>query len=59
MSTSIGVIGLGIMGAAYARNLMGKGFTVIGFDVDTTKLKELEAQGLKPATSPATPHMGA
>ena len=53
MSTSIGVVGLGIMGAAYARNLMGKGFTVIGFDVDTTKLKALEAQGLKPATSPA------
>ena len=53
MDTTIGVIGLGIMGAAYARNLMGKGFTVIGFDVDTTKLKELEAQGLQPATSPA------
>ena len=38
MDTTIGVIGLGIMGAAYARNLMGKGFKVIGFDVDTAKI---------------------
>ena len=28
MDTSIGVIGLGIMGAAYVRNLMAKGFKV-------------------------------
>jgi 3-hydroxyisobutyrate dehydrogenase-like beta-hydroxyacid dehydrogenase len=53
MDTTIGVIGLGIMGAAYARNLMGKGFKVIGFDVDTAKIKTLEAEGLQAATSPA------
>ena len=53
MDTTIGVIGLGIMGAAYARNLMGKGFKVIGFDVDTAKIKTLQAEGLQAATSPA------
>jgi len=53
MDTSIGVIGLGIMGAAYVRNLMAKGFKVVGFDVDIAKVKTLQSEGLQPANSPA------
>ena len=53
MDTSIGVIGLGIMGAAYVRNLMAKGFKVVGFDVDIAKVKTLQSEGLQPANSPS------
>lgn len=34
MSERIGVIGLGVMGSAMARNLLGAGHQVLGFDVD-------------------------
>jgi len=30
----VGVVGLGRMGGAFARNLLASGFTVVGFDVD-------------------------
>ena len=52
MTQTVGVVGLGIMGAAYARNLMSKGFAVMGFDVDPTRLQALVSAGLQPATSP-------
>ena len=49
---SVGVIGVGIMGLAYARNLLAAGFTVGGFDVDPDRLDALADAGGKPAQSP-------
>lgn len=37
MSERIGVIGLGVMGSAMARNLLSAGHQVLGFDVDPAK----------------------
>ncbi|MEY2621232.1 MAG: hypothetical protein RIT26_1052 [Pseudomonadota bacterium] len=52
MSEIIGVVGLGIMGSAYARNLMRKGYTVVGHDAHTERQRALEAEGLSGADSP-------
>ena len=44
MSLSIGVVGLGIMGGSFARNLLADGQTVTGFDIledNVTKIGEL------------------
>jgi 6-phosphogluconate dehydrogenase len=37
MSYSIGVVGLGVMGANLARNIESRGFRVMGYDLDATK----------------------
>jgi 3-hydroxyisobutyrate dehydrogenase-like beta-hydroxyacid dehydrogenase len=37
MSERIGVIGLGVMGSAMARNLLAAGHQVLGFDIDSDK----------------------
>src|SRR5882672_10292789 len=42
---SVGVIGLGIMGGSFARNLIKAGWHVTGFDIDVTKRKELGKAG--------------
>ncbi|NDD48878.1 MAG: hypothetical protein EBZ28_03330 [Alphaproteobacteria bacterium] len=42
MSEKIGIIGLGIMGSAYAKNLTAAGYEIIGFDVNEERF---EAQG--------------
>jgi len=34
---TVGIVGLGIMGGAFARNLVASGFRVIGFDVDPAR----------------------
>lgn len=52
MKQTVGIVGLGIMGGAYARNLLSKGFEVVGYDVDADRRQALEALGLQPATSP-------
>jgi 3-hydroxyisobutyrate dehydrogenase-like beta-hydroxyacid dehydrogenase len=38
MENGIGIIGLGIMGGAMARNLIAAGWQVFGFDTDATRL---------------------
>ena len=50
----IGVIGLGIMGSAIARNLVRAGFAVSGFDTDPTRLAALAADGGTAAPDAAT-----
>jgi 3-hydroxyisobutyrate dehydrogenase-like beta-hydroxyacid dehydrogenase len=35
--TSVGLIGLGLMGEVYARRLIEAGFGVIGFDIDAAR----------------------
>ena len=34
MSEKIGIIGLGIMGSAYTKNLSAAGYEIVGFDVN-------------------------
>jgi 3-hydroxyisobutyrate dehydrogenase/glyoxylate/succinic semialdehyde reductase len=41
MNKTVGIIGLGIMGGAIARNLVERGWRVIGFDTDPAKNAEL------------------
>ena len=53
MAEIIGIIGLGIMGGAMARNLMASGWTVLGFDTDPDRVATLEASGLVACASVA------
>ena len=41
MNKTVGIVGLGIMGGAIARNLVERGWHVIGFDTDATRRAEL------------------
>src|ERR1700759_1487886 len=41
MDRTVGIVGLGIMGGAIARNLVDRGWRVIGFDTDATRRTEL------------------
>jgi putative dehydrogenase len=47
MKGTIGIIGLGIMGGAFARNLIAGGWTVIGYDPDITRSAEAKAAGVQ------------
>jgi len=44
---TVGVIGLGIMGGSFSRNLRAAGWRVIGFDVDAGKRRELARAGVE------------
>ncbi len=57
--SSVGFIGLGIMGAPMARNLVRAGFAVTGFDLDAGAVAALAADGGKPAASIADAVRGA
>jgi putative dehydrogenase len=41
MDKTVGIVGLGIMGGAIARNLVDRGWRVIGFDIDAARRNEL------------------
>jgi putative dehydrogenase len=41
MHKTVGIIGLGIMGGAIARNLVDRGWRVVGFDIDPARCTEL------------------
>ena len=41
MDKTVGIIGLGIMGGAIARNLILRGWRVVGFDVNPERNAEL------------------
>jgi 3-hydroxyisobutyrate dehydrogenase-like beta-hydroxyacid dehydrogenase len=43
----VGVVGLGIMGGAFARNLVASGWRVIGYDIDAARRKELAKAGVE------------
>jgi len=53
MAEQIGIIGLGIMGSAYARNLSTAGFEIIACDIDEAKITALSDARLTRAASPA------
>jgi putative dehydrogenase len=46
-SKTVGVIGLGIMGGAFSRNLVAAGWRVAGFDIDAGKRKESSKAGVE------------
>jgi 3-hydroxyisobutyrate dehydrogenase-like beta-hydroxyacid dehydrogenase len=41
MDKTVGIVGLGIMGSAIARNLVDRGWRVTGFDIDAARRAEL------------------
>lgn len=52
MALRVGLVGLGIMGSAYARHLIEAGFPTIGFDVAADALRAYQALGGVAAASP-------
>src|SRR5437016_6391192 len=46
-SKTVGVIGLGIMGGSFSRNLVAAGWRVTGFDIAAGKRKELSKAGVE------------
>jgi putative dehydrogenase len=53
MDKTVGMIGLGIMGGAISRNLVERGWRVIGFDIDADKRAELARAGITIAENAA------
>lgn len=48
---TVGVIGLGIMGGAFARNLVAGGWRVVGYDVSAARRREAQRAGVEIASS--------
>ena len=44
---TVGIVGLGIMGGSFARNLVAAGWRVIGYDIDAARRKELSKAGVE------------
>jgi 3-hydroxyisobutyrate dehydrogenase-like beta-hydroxyacid dehydrogenase len=47
MAKRVGVVGLGIMGGAFAENLIKAGWHVIGFDIDPTRCRVMARKGVE------------
>src|SRR5436305_6146923 len=41
MNRTVGIVGLGIMGSAIGRNLVERGWKVVGYDIDAARRAEL------------------
>jgi len=50
---TVGVIGLGIMGGSFAKNLVAAGWRVIGYDISAAKCQEAQGAGVELANSAA------
>ena len=46
MQDTVGIVGLGIMGGAMARNLVAAGWQVLGYDVDARRCADLDEAGV-------------
>ena len=53
MRNTVGIIGLGTMGGAMARNLVAAGWQVLGYDIDAARGAELAASGVDVRTDVA------
>jgi L-threonate 2-dehydrogenase len=53
MAEQIGIVGLGIMGGSFARNLSKAGFEIIGCEISDARVAELSDINLTRAASPA------
>ena len=49
----VGIVGLGIMGGSFARNLIAAGWRVVGFDPNPARRRELTRAGVEIAASAA------
>jgi 3-hydroxyisobutyrate dehydrogenase/glyoxylate/succinic semialdehyde reductase len=47
MDKTVGLVGLGIMGSAIARNLVDRGWRVVGFDIDAARRAELSRHNVE------------
>jgi 3-hydroxyisobutyrate dehydrogenase-like beta-hydroxyacid dehydrogenase len=54
MAKRVGVVGLGIMGGAFAGNLINAGWQVIGFDIDPARCRALRRKGVEIAPDAQT-----
>ena len=54
MAKRVGVVGLGIMGGAFAENLVKGGWRVLGFDIDPARNRALARAGVAIAADAAT-----
>lgn len=52
MAQRVGLVGLGIMGSAYAGHLIDAGLDVSGFDIDRDAMQRFQARGGQPRTDP-------
>src|SRR5262249_53301240 len=50
----VGVVGLGIMGGAFAKNLVDAGWRVIGYDLDPARSRAMARVGVEIAASART-----
>ena len=50
---TVGVIGLGIMGGSFAKNLVGSGLRVVGYDISAAARREAQRAGVELANSAA------
>ena len=48
---TVGVIGLGIMGGAFAKNLVAAGWRVVGYDISAARRREAQRNGVEIASS--------
>lgn len=53
MVSTVGFVGLGLMGQAFTQRLAEKGHRVLGFDIDDEKVRAASAWGVTPAASAA------
>jgi 3-hydroxyisobutyrate dehydrogenase-like beta-hydroxyacid dehydrogenase len=53
LMSTVGFVGLGLMGEGFTRRLIERGHSVTGFDIDPDKLRASAAWGVKPAESGA------
>ena len=51
MSEKLGMIGLGKMGLPLSRQMMADGHEIVGYDIDSVRMKMLEDEGGRPAAS--------
>jgi putative dehydrogenase len=49
---TVGIVGLGIMGGAIARNLIADGWRVVGYDIDAARRRALAKAGVEIAPGP-------
>jgi L-threonate 2-dehydrogenase len=50
---TVGVIGLGIMGGAFAKNLVAAGWRVVGYDISAARRREAQRAGVEIASNAA------
>jgi 3-hydroxyisobutyrate dehydrogenase-like beta-hydroxyacid dehydrogenase len=53
MANAVGVVGMGIMGGAFAENLMQAGWRVVGFDIDPARQRSMARAGVEIAADAA------